>query len=61
MKFKPNQKIHLDASKLVGFSEVDKFEQKIDAKLQPKVGKKPNKIISKVGTKVGKKPNRVIS
>jgi hypothetical protein len=40
MKSKPNQKIQLDASKLVGFSKAEKAAQKADSKLKPKVGGK---------------------
>ncbi len=49
MKSKPNQKIQLDASKLVGFSKVGNTEQKANSKLQSKVG---GKVGSKAGGKV---------
>jgi hypothetical protein len=46
MKSKPNQKIHLDASKLVGFTKIGNTGQKANSKLQ-----------SKVGEKIGRKPS----
>ncbi len=53
MKTKPNQKIQLDPSKLVGFTKVGSAEQKANSKLQSKVGEK---VGGKVGVKIGRKP-----
>lgn len=57
MKSKPNQKIQLDASKLVGFTKVGNTENKANSKLQSKVGEKLGvKVGVKVGGKIGRKP-----
>jgi hypothetical protein len=53
MKNKPNQKIQLDASKLVGFTKVGNSGQKTNTRLQSKVGEK---VGTKIGGKVGRKP-----